>query len=417
MSDGAIDRKYRARTPQSAALTERAAHVMPGGETRSGVYHAPYSLTLKRGLGARCWDIDGNDYLDLANNYTCLVHGHAFPPIVEAVRAQAERGSTWTAKAVQQVELAEMIVARVPAVDKVRFTNSGTEAVLAALAVARAYTGRKKVVFARYAYHGHLLETSGADGAWLDCYLGDFGNAESFERIFAEHGHEIAAVMLEPILGLGGIVSAPKAFFDRVKAAAHQAGALFMLDEATVFRVGIGGAQALLGIEPDVSVLGKYVGGGYPCGSIGGKDEVMRVLDPRTGNCHLSGTFSGNPISMAAGVEAVRHYTAEHAAIMTHRMEGIEACLTAAARKHGLPISTRRFHNLMNVYFQNDLPVVNQVRDDDRLATLFQLACFANGLFVVSRLVLNTATTMTDAEYRETLQRLEATMADVAAEA
>lgn len=414
---GKIETKYLSRTSRSRALTERAALVMPGGETRSGVYHAPYSLTIEHGKGARCWDVDGNDYLDLANNYTCLVHGHAFPPIVEAAKRAIEKGSTWTAKAIQQTELAELIVERVDAIDQVRFTNSGTEAVLAALAIARASTGRKKALFARYAYHGHLLETSSADGSWLDCHLADFGNAESFEKVLAEHGSEIAAVMLEPILGLGGIVTAPTAFFERVQAAAKRAGALFILDEATVFRVAIGGAQKLLGIRPDLSVLGKYVGGGFPCGSIGGTREAMRVLDPRTGNCHLSGTFSGNPVSMAAGVEAVRHYTEAHTIRMTEQMALIEKTLIQSAERHHLPFSTRRFGGLMNVYFSERPPVVNQLRDDDRFATLFQLACLANGVFIVSRLVLNTSTAMTDADLKETLQRLEVAMADVAAEA
>lgn len=412
-----IEQKYLGRTPKSRAMTERALKVMPGGETRSAVYYPPYSLTMDHGKGARVWDIDGNDYLDIANNFTCLVHGHAFPPIVEAVQQQAARGSTWTAKAVQQIELAELIVERVKAVDSVRFCNSGTEAVLAAVALARAYTGRDKMVFARYAYHGHLLETSTPGNVWLDSYLGDFGNAESFEKILAEHGSEIAAIMIEPILGLGGIVTAPPQFFERIKAAAHKAGALLIYDEATVFRMAIGGVQGLLGVEPDLSILGKYVGGGYPCGALGGKAEVMQELDPRTGKCHLSGTFSGNPITMAAGVQAVKHYTVAHTEKMTERMTGIEQTLRAAAAKHRLPFSAQRHLNLMNIYFQEILPPVQHLRDDDRLASLFQLACFANGIFTVSRLVMNTATTMTDAEYRETLQRLEASMADVAAEA
>lgn len=417
MSSGSIEAKYIKRTPKSRAVTERAAKVMPGGETRSGVYYPPYSVTLERGQGAWSWDIDGNDYIDLNNNYTCLVHGHAFPPIVEAVQKQAELGSTWTAKAIAQVELAELIVERVEAVDQVRFTNSGTEGVLAALAVARAYTGRKKVVFSRYSYHGHLLEPSGPDGSWMDCYLGDFGDAASFEKIFAEHGNEISCVMLEPVLGLGGIVTAPPEFFERVKAAAHKAGALFVFDEATVFRTAIGGVQKLLGVKPDLSVLGKYVGGGYPAGSIGGTAEVMSVLDPALGKLQVSGTFSGNPITMVAGIEAVKHFTVKHTEIMTDRMIKIEETMKAAAARHGLPFSTRRYHNLMNVYFSDEVPVVNQLREDDRLASLYQLACFNNGIFIVSRLVMNTSTAMTDNEFGETLRRLEGALADVAAEA
>lgn len=412
-----IEAKYVSRTPNSRAMDERAQRVMPGGETRSTVYFPPYGVTLDHGKGPRIWDIDGNEYLDLANNYTCLVHGHAFPPIVEAVQAQAAKGSTWASKAEKQVELAELIVERVEAVDQVRFANSGTEAVLNAIGIARAHTGRQKILFSTYSYHGFLLETSTPENIWLDHYLGEWGDAASFERILDEHGDEIAAVMLEPILGLGGTVSAPVEFFERVKAAAHKAGALFIFDEATVFRVAIGGAQKLLGVNPDLSVLGKYVGGGYPAGSLGGTAEVMSTINPRTGNFHLSGTFSGNPITMAAGVEAVKHYTEAHTEKMAEQMAAIEETLKASAAKRGLPFSSQRIRGLMNIYFQDALPKVAHLRQDDRLASLFQLACLVNGVFVVSRLVMNTATTMDDASFAELLQRLDAAMADVAAEA
>jgi hypothetical protein len=289
---GNIEKRYLARTPKSREFGLRAERVMPGGETRS-LFHEPYSLCLDRGEGVRCWDIDNNEYLDLGNNYTVLIHGHRFPPIMEAVAKQLEKGNTWAAKCVAQAELAELLVDRFEAVDKIRFSNSGTEAVLSALAVARAYTGKRKVLMSRYSFHGHLLEPSrfaaavgdefDRSGSWLDCHLGTFGDAESFEKILKAHGDEICCVMLEPVLGLGGCVTAPKEFFDRVKAAAHKAGAIFILDEATVHRVSPGGSQRAIGITADVSVLGKLVGGGFPCGTIGGTDEVMEVLDPRNG--------------------------------------------------------------------------------------------------------------------------------------
>jgi glutamate-1-semialdehyde 2,1-aminomutase len=431
---GDLERRYLERTPRSKEIQARAERVMPGGETRS-LFFPPYPLTLDRGQGARCWDVDGNEYMDLGNNYTVLIHGHRYPPIMEAVAKQLEKGNTWAAKALPQVELAELLVDRFDGVDKVRYSSTGTEAVLTALAVARGYTGRKKILFSRYSFHGYLLEPSrrthapivaradtggevnnpyDTSGAWLDCYLGDFGDAESFERILEEHGHEICCVMLEPVLGLGGCVTAPPSFFERVKAAAHKAGALFILDEATVHRISPGGAQRKIGVTGDVSVLGKLVGGGFPCGTIGGADEFMKGFDPRTGNVLVSGTFSGNPVSMTAGVQAISHFTEAAVERMERQMDRIEAGLHAAAQKNGLPFSTRRAGNLMNLFFQDEPPPVCQLRTDQKFVDRFQLACCVNGLFVVTRICINTSSVLTEAEVEEIIQRGGQAMADLA---
>lgn len=411
-----IIERFRQRTPRSAAMAERAARVMPGGETRAATYHVPYSVTIERGAGPRLYDIDGNDYFDLINNYTVLVHGHAFPPVVEAITRAAQNGTTWAAKAESQVELAELIVDRVASVEEVRFCSSGTEGVLAAIAVARQVTGRTRVLAARYSYHGYILEahTPDAQPDWLDSCLGDYGDAESFERILAEQGDRIAAVILEPVLGAGGIVSAPRDFFERVHAAARAAGALFIIDEATVFRTAPGGAQQIIGIDPDLTVLGKIIGGGTPAGAIGGKRDYMEVLNPARGELLISGTFSGNPLTMAAGIAFLTHLTPDRIDLLTARMERLEHFLHASARRHGLPFSTRRFHSLMNLYFSEEVPPVNQLRQDDRLATAFQLACMNNGMFMVMRLVLNCSTVMTEADMAEVESRFDAAMAEVA---
>jgi glutamate-1-semialdehyde 2,1-aminomutase len=419
-----IRERYIQQTPLQRDFQARAERSMPGGETRS-VYFPPHPLTVTHGKGVRCYDLDGNEYLDLSNNYTVLIHGHCFPPIVEALRKQVELGTNWSAKSVNQVELAELLIERWKIVDKVRFANSGTEAVLAAIAIARACTGREKILFSRYAYHGHLIEPSSShgeprarddtSGSWMPCYLADYGDAEDFERILAEHD-DIAAVMLEPVLGQGGCVTAPKEFWDRVKAAAHRSGALFVLDEATVHRVSTGGAQKYLGIEPDLTVMGKLVGGGLPCGSVGGTDEVMKCLDPRTGNCHLSGTFTGNPMSMAAGVQAIRHFTDAVVDKIERDMLRIEAGVLASAARYGLPFSTRRVGNLMQMYFSEIPPQYTQLRTDQDLVDRFQLACTANGLFVITRIMINTSSVATDADITEIIQRLDRSMADVAAE-
>ena len=411
-----IEAKYRARTPKSAAVAARAERLLPGGDVRAASYHAPYSVVIDRGQGARLHDVDGNDYLDFINNYTVLVHGHAYPPVTEAIHRAVDKGTCWPAKAMDQLELAEMVVDRVASIEQVRFANSATEAVLQAVVAARAYTGRKRILCARYGFHGFALDaknpTSKPD--LLDTELADFNDAASFERVLEEQGSQIAAVVLEPILGAGGIVAGTPEFFARVHAAARKAGALLVLDEATVFRVATGGAQQLLGVDPDLTVLGKVVGGGTPAGAVGGKREIMRMFDPRSGKVFISGTFAGNPVTMAAGVAMLRDLTAERIARQEAQLAMLEDGLKKLAARHRLPFSTRRFRSLMNIYFSETPPPVNQLRQDVEMATAFQLACMANGIFMVVRLVLNCSTVMTDADIREALQRFDAALADVA---
>lgn len=423
---GPIEKKFRERTPKSAEVTERAAKVMPGGETRSAAFHAPYSVVVDHGEGSRAYDIDGNDYLDLSNNYTCLVHGHAYPPVVEAVGEAIKKGTTWAAKAVPQIELAELIVERVASVDEVRYANSGGEAVQNALLIARGYNGRSKILISNFSFHGHFLDIYGYAGrerddakppTFVDTYVAEWDNAESFEAVLAEHGDEITAVLLEPWLGAAGMVAASQEFFQRVHAAAKKAGALFILDEATVFRAATGGAQALIGIDPDVTVLGKIIAGGFPGGGIGGKREFMELANPVTGNVHMSGTFSGNPISTTAGYVAIRDLTAAKIDHMAQQMGTIEDGLRAACRKNGIPFSSRRIGSLMNVWFSNELPVANHVRTDETLASSFHLACMANGIFGVPRTLMNVSTATSDADVKEIIERLDNVVADMAAEA
>jgi glutamate-1-semialdehyde 2,1-aminomutase len=223
---------------------------MPGGTSRQAGYWAPYPLTIERAEGVHLWDVDGHRYIDLINNYTAMVHGHAYPPIVEAVARQLPRGTGWAAGNVPQNGLAEQIVALVPSVEQLRFTNSGTEAGALAFTVARIVTGRSKLLMARYGYHGSLLEfetgSFGREGPLT--YLARFNDLQDFEAVLDAHGHEIAAVFLEPVLGSGGVIPASKAFLQGVIAAARKAGALVVFDEVLTFRFAAGGCQTVLGL-------------------------------------------------------------------------------------------------------------------------------------------------------------------------
>ena len=416
-----IEETYLSRTAKSASLGARAEVVMPAGETRAAAYHSPYPLTFARGQGLRVWDVDGNEYIDLNYNFTSLVHGHAYPPIVEAAERVIREGTAWPPRNVHQIELAELLAERVPSVEMVRFCNSGTEAAMLAMQVARTVTGRRKVLMARYGYHGsHEVFEHGfrADftGGWPHTLVAEYGNPESFESVLAEHGEEIAAVFLEGVMGSAGIISAPREFFERVQTAASASGAIFVLDEVITFRMSTGGQQKLLGIAPDLTLFGKVIGGGFPVGAIGGRRELMSVLDPRKRRMFHSGTFNGNPVTTAAGMVSVRELTDERIAVMDRQAAELEGALRRSAGRYGLPFSVRRAGSLLNVYFCETPPTATLVRQDDQLMKKFHLAGMNHGLYFASRGMLVLATVLGDAHMAEIAQRLKAAMADVAAE-
>ena len=247
----AIRAAYLERTRSSAGLYKKATNLMPGGTSRQASYWAPYPLTIKRGAGPHFWDLDGHEYLDLINNYTAMVHGHAYPPIVEATRKQISDGTGWAAANEPQNRLAELIVDRVPAIEQVRFTNSGSEAGVLAFTIARIVTGRSKLLMARWGYHGSALEFGigffGKEGPLT--HLATYNDPADFVTVLGEHGDDIAAVFLEPVLGASGIICGEPDFLHEVRAAAHKVGALFVLDEVLTLRFAVGGCQGAIGTE------------------------------------------------------------------------------------------------------------------------------------------------------------------------
>ena len=412
-----ITRTYVDRTPGSAARAERAAALFPGGDFRAAAWHRPYPLTVAGGAGPWLRDVDGHEYLDLLGNYTALVHGNAHPAVVEAATAAVAAGTCWAAANDPMVELAGRLVDRVASVERVRFCNSGTEATMHAAMVAREVTGRRTVLMARYGYHGSYddYEVGNLGHAGPRTALAPFGDAAAFEAVLAERGDEIACVILEPVMGSSGVVPAPAGFLARVAAAARSAGALFVLDEVITFRLATGGAQALAGVEPDLTTFGKLIGGGFPVGALGGRAGVLAVTDPAEGRLPLSGTFNANPVTMAAGVAAVRELTGDRIAAIDRWCDRLADGLTKAAADHGVPFSCRRAGSLLNVFLSPEPPAtVAERTDGDRMAA-FHLACLANGLFFAPRGLLATSTVLSDELVDEAVERAAQAFAAVAA--
>jgi glutamate-1-semialdehyde 2,1-aminomutase len=325
---------YLARTPGSRALFERATASIPGGSTRTTVFNPPYPPYMVRGEGLRTWDVDGNEYRDFLGNYTSLILGHAHPAVVEAVERQVRLGSAFAAPTEIEVELAEEIRSRLPSVERIRFTNSGTEATMFAIRAARAFTGRPLLAKFARAYHGThdtaLAGTPGVpDGISNLVVELPWDDAEGVETTLAGRENDVAAIIIEPVQGAGGVRPADPAFLRFLRDYADRIGAVLIFDEIIAFRIGPNGAQGVFGVRPDLTTLGKIVGGGYPLAAFGGRAEIMDRFDARrSGALSHGGTFNGNPVAAAAGLATLRYLTPDRYERLASLGERLRARLT-----------------------------------------------------------------------------------------
>lgn len=397
-----METDYSQRFPASAALMRRAADVMPGGNTRTTAHYPPFPLAVDRSDGPFLWDADGNRLVDLLMNYTSLVHGHRYPPVVEAVTAALERGSAWPAASLEQVDLAAVLCGRIASVERVRFCNSGTEAGLLAVRLARRATGRRLLLKAAEGYHGSYDELD----AGPETLQAPYGDIESFLERIERAGDDLAAVVLEPVLASGGIITPAPGFLAGVAAAARACGALFVFDEVVTLRLGVGGAQAAAGVTPDLTMMGKLIGGGFPVGAVGGRAELMEQLDPRLSDpLQHSGTFNGNLITCAAGVAATTALTGDAIDRMAVQGRRLAAELEALAAQHQIPLSVTSAGSLVSLH-----------GDEDLLEAMHLLA-LAHGLYIAPRGMMALSTVMTDPLLDEVCERFAAVFADAAGRA
>ena len=381
-----LEEIYRRRTPRSGQAMERARRYMVRGITRGWGYHRPYPIVGARGEGPYLFDLDGNRYVDLANNGLSLIHGHAFPPVVAAVKAAVERGSGWLVASEEQIDFAQALCERIEVFERVRFTNSGTESGMLAMKVARAFTGRQAVLKAIDGFHGSFddLEVGLYDRPEIPgrVYLAPFGDAEAFERKLAEHGDEIAAVVLEPLMFSGLVTTAPPGFLQRVQEAARRAGALFVLDDCLMLRLAYGGSAERYSLDPDLTFLGKFIGGGLPAGAVGARREIMDMADPgRTSEAiYHGGSFNGNALSSIAGRIAIEHLSAERIAWMDKAAQRLKQTLEAKAKSVGVSLFVLDEGSVMGLYFSETKPKPGSHLPNEALSARFHLACLNNGV-------------------------------------
>ncbi|HLQ60509.1 MAG TPA: glutamate-1-semialdehyde 2,1-aminomutase [Candidatus Acidoferrales bacterium] len=385
-----------AATGTAAEWRARAAELFPGGVSspvRAYLAVGGEPPILTRGRGSRVWDADGREYLDYVGAFGPLILGHAHPAVVEAVREAAAAGGSFGATVPAEVRLGERIREAMPAIERLRFVNSGTEAVMSALRVARAATGRELVIKFDGGYHGHsdgLLAEAGsglatlsmpgsagvtpaAAGQTLVAVYNDLG---SVERLFEAHPGQVAALIVEPVAANMGVVAPGPGFLAGLRELANRHGAVLVFDEViTGFRLGLGGAQELFGIRPDLTVLGKVIGGGLPVGAYGGRADLMELVAP-AGPVYQAGTLSGHPLVMAAGLAALSQLSAG----LYQDLELRAARLAAGLAAPGL--STARAGSLFTVFFRAEPPCNHsEAKECDRQAfARFHSALRARGV-------------------------------------
>jgi glutamate-1-semialdehyde 2,1-aminomutase len=363
---------------RSGELFERAQRVIPGGvnsPVRAFKAIGGTPRFVQRAEGARFWDADGDEYLDYMLSWGPLILGHAAPEVVEAVQRAAADGTSYGAPTEREVELAEAIVAAVPSVELVRLVSSGTEAAMSALRAARAFTGRDAIVKLAGCYHGHsdallvqagsgvatlgLPDSPGVPAAWTrDTLVAPYGDLAATGSLFAERGREIAALIVEPVAGNMGVVPPPDGYLEGLRRLCDEHGALLIFDEViTGFRVARGGAQARYGVRPDMTLLGKIVGGGLPLAAYGGRRDVMSQIAP-AGPVYQAGTLSGNPVATAAGLATLRALDDALYAELDRKSARLVDGLAAAAKKAGVPVQSTRVGSMATLFF-TDQPVTD----------------------------------------------------------
>ena len=379
MSSSSEIERYMEMTPKSREAWEEAKRYMPGGDSRNSIFWPPYPIFVDEASGAHVVDADGTDRLDFIGTMTTLILGHGPEPVVEAVRGQLEQGLVYNAPNRHQVRLAKLLCERIPSFDLVRFTNSGTEATLNTIRAARAFTGRGLIAKAEGGYHGShdvvsvsvrvdpskagerlspyaLPATEGlAEGVLDSVVVIPFNETGPAREILEQHKDDLAAVIVEPMLGSVGMLPATQEFLTMLRDFATENGTVLIFDEVISFRIAPGGSQEYYGITPDMTSLGKIVGGGFAVGAFGGKQDIMDLYDPTNGpRVAHAGTFNANPATMLAGAVTLEQLTPEVYRRLAEVTEYLRHGLREVGRELEVPVQVTGLGSLFGIHFLDD---------------------------------------------------------------
>jgi len=409
--------RYAARYPESQRQFAQAARVMPGGNTRSVLFYPPFPLTMVRGAGCRLWDADGYEYLDFIAEFTAGLYGHSHPLIRQAIVDALDAGINLSGHNRLEAQLAALLCQRFASMAQIRFTNSGTEANLLALAAAKLHTRRKKIIVFRGGYHGGVLTFAPENhpvNVPHEFLLADYNQLSSAQALFDAHPDEVAAVLVEPMQGAGGCIVGQPDFLAGLRTLTQAHGAVLIFDEVMTSRLSAGGMQTLLGIRPDLTTLGKYMGGGLSFGAFGGREDIMAQFDPRlpAATPH-AGTFNNNVLTMAAGLAGLTHlYGASAARALNALGERLRGQLNNLCREHGLALQFTGTGSLMNLHVgTHPIRSIKDVADDlarvkAQVRDLFFFHMLEQGIYLARRGLVVLSLPLLEADGAQHIQRL-----------
>ena len=437
--------RFTQRTVRSRDYDTRAKERLPGGDTRAATYFAPYPAYMTSGSGCYLYDVDDNEYLDLLNNYTSLIHGHAHPDIVAATKTQLEKGTVFGAAAEIQFRHAEHLCNRISAMDQIRYCNSGTEATLFAIRAARAYTGKDTFIKMDGGYHGchDAVEVNifadpnpkgtptkhigpGVPGSVLeDVLVVAFNDFDAVENMLKVNADKVAAILTEPLMGAAGAICPQPGYLKGLRALADQYNVLLIFDEVMTFRLSAGGLQEIEGVQPDLTTLAKIIGGGLPIGAFGGRRDIMSRFDPaHKETIFHSGTFNGNNITLAAGMAAMTLFDQAAVTRLNQLGDRLRDGFTAALKETGLKGCVSGLGSLLQLHWRDQQPadatdsMVGLTKAGD-LPGLVHLEMMNHGVYSAGRGMFALSTPMTPGDidkavvaFIETLTILKPYIAD-----
>ena len=419
---------YGEKFPMSKVCHEKLINYIPGGATRSLSYFKPYPLHIAYGKGAYVYTHEGHRLFDVTNAYGALVHGHGDPDVVKAVQDGIEKGSQYSTPTDGQYALAKLLCERIPGFEKVRFVNSGTEATLFAMRTARAFTGRDKILKMTGGFHGthdcvaastkkNVITAGIPAGMTQDMLEVPFNDGDALEKAVRENADKLAAVIMEPFLGAGGVVLPTPGFLQRARKVTQAHNVVLIFDEIFSYRVDTGGCQKLFGVVPDLTCVGKVVGGGLPIGVFGGKDEYMNIFCHEHTDTPLyhSGTFNGYETVMQAGFAALSKFDSAAVTAINLLGDRFQAGLLKSFEANGLNIQSNQIGSLLNLHFVNQpITTAEQVQESvEELHGLMHLSLLTKGVFTIPRGLFILSTVMTEPEIDGLVDKIDDTLKEL----